>query len=433
MINRYDIPAVSRIWEENEKWKRFLAVELAVLATLEADDRIPAGTAARFEKVRIDPARIAEIEATTRHDVVAFCNSITEQVAPEHSRFFHYGVTSSDIIDTALTLQIRDSLNLVIEAVASVRQRLNEKISETSDVLALGRSHGMAAEPLLFGQKLLSFWCELSRRLREYTLFRDSELTGQLSGAVGNYTLLSPSFESRALARLGLRAEPVSTQVIPRDRIAKLVGIGALTAATLERLAVELRHLHRSEVGEISEGFGKGQTGSSTMPHKKNPVASENVTGISRVLRSHASIALENTVLWHERDISHSSAERLYLPDHFGLLVYGLNRMESTLRNLEIHRETIEGRVRADHRVFSSLLLHRLLEQNDCPRETLYPIVQKAAFESQNLPAMLKRVETECAGLGLKARLGDLNFDTLKAHYQSRFQEVLQRARAEYP
>lgn len=433
MINRYDVPAVSGIWEENEKWKRFLRVELAVLAALEEEGRVPPGTGARFENVRIDPARIAEIEATTRHDVVAFCNSITEQVAPEHSRFFHYGVTSSDIIDTALTLQIRDSLGLVIEALESLRGQLQEKVAATSDLLALGRSHGMAAEPLLFGQKLLSFWCELSRRLHEYRHFRDTELTGQLSGAVGNYTLLSPAFEAKALARLGLRAEPVSTQVLPRDRIAKLVGIGALTAATLERLAVELRHLHRSEVGEISEGFGKGQTGSSTMPHKKNPVASENVTGISRVLRSHASIALENTVLWHERDISHSSAERLYLPDHFGLLVYGLNRMATTVRNLEIHRETIEGRVRADHRVFSSLLLHRLLEQNECPRETLYPIVQKAAFGSHSLPDMLASITKDCASLGLKAGLEGLTFDTLKAHYHRQFQEVLQRARAEYP
>jgi adenylosuccinate lyase len=432
MINRYEIPAVSRIWEESAKWKQFLEVELAVLATLEDEKKIPSGTAARFRGVRIDPKRIAEIEATTRHDVVAFCNSITEQVAPQHSRFFHYGVTSSDIIDTALTLQIRDSLDLVIPALEKLRDCLCEKITETSDLLALGRSHGMVAEPLLFSQKLLSFWCELSRRLREYREFRQNELTGQLSGAVGNYTLLSPTVESKALSRLGLRAEPVSTQVIPRDRIAKLVGIGARTGAAIERLAVELRHLHRSEVGEISEGFGKGQTGSSTMPHKKNPVASENVTGISRVLRSHESIALENTVLWHERDISHSSAERLYLPDHFGLLVYALERMGRTLRNLEIHRETIEGRVRADHRVFSSLLLHKLLDQNDCPRETLYPIVQKAAFQSQSLGEMLSIIARECGALGLKADLGNIDFDSIKYHYERQFQEVLKRSMAEY-
>jgi adenylosuccinate lyase len=432
MIQRYDIPAVSRIWEENEKWRRFLQVELAVLAALEEAGQVPAGTADRFKGVRIDPARIAEIESTTRHDVVAFCNSITEQVAPEHSRFFHYGVTSSDIIDTALMLQIRDSLDLLIPALEELLARLNEKISETSDLLALGRSHGMAAEPLLFSQKLLSFWCEISRRLREYRLFRSQELTGQLSGAVGNYTLLSPALESRALELLGLKAEPVSTQVIPRDRIARLVGIGALTAAGVERLAVELRHLHRSEVAEISEGFGRGQTGSSTMPHKKNPVASENVTGISRVVRSHESIALENSVLWHERDISHSSAERLYLPDHFGLLVYGVNRISRTIDDLEIHRDTIENRVRSDHRVFSSLLLHRLLEQNDCPRETLYPIVQRAAFESHTLPEMLILIGKDCAARGLKAEVSDLTFDMLKKHYQNRFQEVLARARQEY-
>jgi adenylosuccinate lyase len=428
MIHRYEVPAVSAIWKDEQKFTRYLEVELALLRALEETKRIPSGTHQAFQSAQIRPARIAEIEVTTRHDVVAFCSSITEQVAPEQARFFHFGVTSSDIIDTALSLQLRDSIRLVVSAIESLISSLDQKISETRDLLCLGRSHGMAAEPMIFAQKFLSFRCELSRRLEDYHSALKNEITGQLSGAVGNYSLLSPEIETKALSFLGLRPEPVSTQVIPRDHLAKIISLGSLTGSALERMAIEFRHLHRTEVGEISEGFGRGQTGSSTMPHKKNPVSSENISGLARVLRSHESIALENTLLWHERDISHSSAERLYLPDHFGLLVYSLNRMASTLKNLEIHREQIESRVTGNHRIFSSLILHKLIEQNTCSRETLYSLVQAATFQSSTLPEMIQVISDSGSQHGINATLSAVSFDDLKRHYQTQFDQVYARA-----
>lgn len=433
MINRYEIPAISAIWSEESKFRRFLEVELALLKAWEESGRIPAGTVKAFSSAKIDPARIAGIEATTRHDVVAFCTSITEQVASEHARFFHFGVTSSDIIDTALSLQIRESLGHVTAALEALIAELDAKILATGDLLCLGRSHGMAAEPMIFAQKFLSFRTEFARRLRDYRSALETEITGQLSGAVGNYSLVTPEFEAKVLAILGLRPEPVSSQVIPRDHIAKIVGIGALTGSAIERMAIELRHLHRSEVGEISEGFGRGQTGSSIMPHKKNPVASENVSGLARVLRSHEGIALENTLLWHERDISHSSAERLYLPDHFGLLVYALNRMAATLRNLEIHRAKIEEHVAGNHRIFSSLLLHKLIEQNTCTRETLYALVQAAAFQSHDLDGMIGAIRKSGAEHGIHTKLEGISFESLKDHYVRQFAQVCERAKQETP
>ncbi|NDG83438.1 MAG: adenylosuccinate lyase [Proteobacteria bacterium] len=428
MINRYEIPAVSAIWNEESKFRRFLEVELALLKVWEESGRIPAGTVNAFSSAKIDPARIAVIENTTRHDVVAFCTSITEQVSSEHARFFHFGVTSSDIIDTALSLQIRESLLHVTKALEGLMTELDSKVRETGDLLCLGRSHGMAAEPMIFAQKFLSFRTEFARRLRDYRAALETEITGQLSGAVGNYSLVTPEFEARVLGKLGLKPEPVSSQVIPRDHIAKIVGIGALTGSAIERMAIELRHLHRSEVSEISEGFGRGQTGSSTMPHKKNPVASENVSGLARVLRSHEGIALENTLLWHERDISHSSAERLYLPDHFGLLVYALERMTKTLSNLEIHRNNIEEHVKGNHRIFSSLLLHTLIEQNTCTRETLYALVQSAAFQSHDLEGMIDAIRKSAARHSIRAELDGISFETLKAHYSRQFASVCERA-----
>jgi adenylosuccinate lyase len=428
MIQRYEVPAVSAIWKDEQKFKRYLEVERALLRALEESGRIPAGTHRAFDAVEIHPARIAEIEVTTRHDVVAFCSSITEQVAPEHARFFHFGVTSSDIIDTALSLQLRDSIALVCSALESLIAALDEKVNATRDLLCLGRSHGMAAEPMIFAQKFLSFRCELSRRLQDYQLALRTEITGQLSGAVGNYSLLSSEIETKALSFLGLTPEPVSSQVIPRDHLAKIISIGAFTGSALERMAIEFRHLHRTEVGEISEGFGRGQTGSSTMPHKKNPVSSENISGLARVLRSHEGIALENTLLWHERDISHSSAERLYLPDHFGILVYSLNRMTSTLKNLEVHREHIENRVTENHRIFSSLILHKLIEQNSCSRETLYALVQAAAFQSKTLPEMIEVIGRSGAQHGINTTLSQVSFQDLKRHYQDQFDSVYERA-----
>jgi len=427
MINRYEVAEVSKIWSDEVKFTKYLEVEIALLRAYEKKGKVPIGTADRFKGVKILPDRIREIEATTRHDMIAFCTSITEQVSPEHARYFHFGVTSSDVIDTALSLQIRDSVDLVIGSLQRLIEALNQKVEMTKDILALGRSHGMAAEPMVFAQKFLSSKVELARRLRDFEHVMTSELTGQLSGAVGNYTVVDPEVESIALKELHLAVEPVSTQVIPRDHIGLMVSIGALTASALERLAVEIRHLHRSDVGEVHEGFSAGQKGSSTMPHKKNPISAENITGLSRVIRSHLTIALENNVLWHERDISHSSAERLFLPDHFGLLIYAIRRMTNTIRDLEIHREVIQKKVDANFQTLSSAILHQLIQQNSVAREDLYAIVQEASFEAKDLSAFVDSIQSRLAKKGLKWDSTKLNWVGIRKNYFDRFQQVVKR------
>jgi len=428
MISRYEVPEISRIWSDQEKWRLFLTVELALLEALEESHEIPKGTRNAFSHIKINPERIQEIEKTTRHDVVAFCRSVAEQVTPEASRFFHYGVTSSDIIDTALALQVRDSLVWVRDCLEALEGTLEELVEATASTLCLGRSHGMAAEPMILGQKFLSYQQEFRRRRLDVESALENEITGQFSGAVGNHTILTPEIETLALAKLGLNVEPVSTQVIPRDRISKIVSIGALIASGIERLAVELRHLGRSEVGEVFEGFAEGQTGSSTMPHKRNPVSSENLCGIARVIRSHLNPSFENQILWHERDISHSSAERMILPDHFGLLVYAIRRLEGTLKGLQFDRARIAKNLEDQPAVFSSIILHALLQQNTCTREELYAVVQGCSLGAKNLESLITGIQNACSERKLNAQLPNFSLEAVREFYGERF--ALVRARA---
>lgn len=385
MIDRYNCPEISDIWSDYNKFKTFLEVELALIEALEGV-KIPENIASVVrEKAKIDPARISEIEKTTKHDVIAFCTSITENLPKDISKYFHFGCTSSDIIDTATTIQIKQSLELISNQLDSLCDSLLIQAEKTKHIICMGRSHGMNAEPMSFGLKFLSFYAEFFRRSEELKTFTEKQLTGQLSGAVGNYTILNPDIEKKAIEQLGLRVEPVSTQVIPRDRILSLISITAKLASSIERLAVEIRHLHHSDVNEVYEGFSSGQKGSSTMPHKKNPIASENLTGLARVIRSHLMIAHENNTLWHERDISHSSAERFLLPDNLGLTFYALRRMTTTVENLVINKERIQNKVLNHYTYLSSYVLHKLIEENRSTREELYQLVQKATFESNNI------------------------------------------------
>ena len=426
MIPRYEVKEIAQIWSEETRFQRFLDVELALLRGLEKKGKIPKGTSQKYSDVKIKPERILEIEAITRHDVIAFCTSITEQVPADVARYFHFGVTSSDVLDTALALQIKDSLTIIKDDLEKLVIALKEKAIETKDLLTIGRSHGMFAEPMIFGQKFLSFHQEFSRRLIDYGHLLSSEVTGQLSGAVGNYTILDPELEAEVLKELGLKVEPVSTQVVPRDHLALMVSIGSLLAVALERMATEFRLLHHSDINELEEGFKAGQKGSSTMPHKKNPISSENITGMSRVIRSHVEIALQNCVLWHERDISHSSTERMYLPDHFGLLAYSIRRMTSTVRDLNLHRERIEEKVTRGFAAVSSYLLHEMILLNSVTREELYAFVQEASFNSKNAAEFSNWVDKEGKSRGYKLpKL--LQGQELKSHYQKRFEEVLKR------
>lgn len=383
MISRYEAKKITPIWSDENKYRTFLKIEIELLRALESKKIIPSGIADKVSQTaKIKKERIDEIELVTRHDVIAFCTSITEQLPTDIGKYFHYGVTSSDVIDSALTLQIKDSLEIVLQSFDLFLEALKLRALETKNLMTLGRSHGMYAEPMSFGQKLLGHYAEFKRRREDLELFYKTELTIQLSGAVGNYTILTPDIEESIARKLGVRVEDVSTQIIPRDRIAKLISITSLIANAIERLAVEIRHLHHSDVKEVAEGFRAGQKGSSTMPHKKNPISAENLTGLSRFLRSHLTMALENSILWHERDISHSSAERLYLPDHFGILVYALDRFTSTLNLLEFDTNIIESKVLNNTHYLSSYYLHYLIANCEAiSREELYSIIQAASFD----------------------------------------------------
>jgi adenylosuccinate lyase len=428
MISRYEVQEISNLWNESEKFRYYLAVEIAHLETLEEDCLVAKGTAAKLRNARIDPSRISEIEKVTNHDVIAFCTSITEQFSPADGRFFHFGITSSDVIDTAHALLLKDSMAIVEKDLEALKLSLRKRAEETSDLLCIGRSHGISAECMIFGQKFLSFEAELSRRMTDWkTTAR--EMTGQMSGAVGNYTVVTPEQETRTLRRLGLNVEAVSTQVVPRDHYAKVISIGALIGSLLERMAVEFRLLQHSDIDEVKEGFSKGQKGSSTMPHKKNPISSENISGIARLLRSHIVPAMENCVLWHERDISHSSVERMMFPDHLGLLAYSVRRMKNVVDNLLIDRDRIEAKVESNEKIYSSYVLHKLIQLNPATtREELYEIVQNAFFRSKTKTELTKHLQEELAVKSLTHDVAQwISIEHMRSHYQDQFKKILKR------
>ncbi len=425
MIPRYEVSEISQIWNEDKKFEYFLKVEMSLLEALQEEKLIPE-ISKQFSKVKIDTNRISEIEATTHHDIIAFCSSITEQVPADIGKFFHFGCTSSDIIDTALSLQLKDSIEIELTALQELMKALAVRAEETKLLPAMGRSHGMYAEPVSFSHKFLSSYAEFARRFEELKNFKNT-LSGQMSGAVGSYTVLTPEIENKVMNKLGLKVEPLSTQIISRDYLATLASIHAGIADAIERIAVEIRHLHRSDVGEVAEGFKKGQKGSSTMPHKKNPVSGENLSGLARVLRSHSVIAHENTILWHERDISHSSAERLYLPDSFGIAVYAIRRLTGTIRDLVIHTDTIEKRVSEDFKYTSSYVLHSLLPSWNKTREELYAIIQAASFESKNLAEFEKKLS---ASMELPKDLLPLD---VKKIYLKHENKIFERIFTRYP
>lgn len=428
MIRRYENKDISNIWSNDSRFKYFLKVEIALLEEIFKEKKLPKTDLKEIYKAKIDVDRIKTIEKEVHHDVIAFCTSITEQFPKNKNiqKFFHYGVTSSDIIDSAIGIQIKESIEYTLNYLQNFMNVLYERSIEHKSTLCIGRSHGIFAEPISFGQKLLGHWYEFNRRKKDLQKFLNEECTGMLSGAVGNYTLLDKKIEENVLKKIGLVREDISTQIIPRDRYAKLAQIYSLIASACERLAVEIRHLHRSEVNEVSEGFSKGQKGSSTMPHKKNPISTENISGLSRMIKSYSNIALENNVLWHERDISHSSSERMYLPDMFGLTCYVLNRFNSTIKNLVVHNDRMEERLISNNIYFSSYILHILLDHTNLSRDEIYPIVQSLNYNQDFVSDILnnnliqKNSEIEL----LQTKLNDLSKKDIKVLYNLYGKEV---------
>ncbi|MDH4228892.1 MAG: adenylosuccinate lyase [Nitrospirota bacterium] len=383
MIERYTRPRMGRLWSEEARFRYMLKVELYALKALNQRGIVPDGIVEEVEqKATINVARVAEIEATTRHDVIAFVTSVTENLSEGVRQWMHWGLTSSDVLDTALGMQMRDAADLLLADLDGLLDVIRHRARETRDMPCVGRSHGIHGEPISFGLKFASWYAELDRGRRRLAAVRDRVAVGAVSGAMGNFAHLGPDVEADICKMAGLQAEPVSTQVVPRDRHAEFVQTIALIGAALERISVEIRHLQRTEVLEAEEGFVAGQKGSSAMPHKRNPVGSENISGLARLLRGHAVAALENVALWHERDISHSSVERVILPDSCILLDYMLARMAHILGNLGLFPEQMQRNLNLTGGLVYSQRVLLALAEAGAPRDEAYRWVQRNAMEA---------------------------------------------------
>jgi adenylosuccinate lyase len=380
MIARYTRAEMAALWSDEEKYRAWLRVELAATETLAARGLVPADDLATIRaKATFDVARIVAIEAEVKHDVIAFLTSVAEHVGPA-SRHIHYGLTSSDVVDTAQALLLVRACDLLLAGLTDLLAVLKRRAIEHKQTVMVGRTHGIHAEPYTLGLKFVGWYLEMTRNRARLTAAREEIRFGKLSGAVGTYAHLDPSIESDVLAKLGLNAEPLATQVIPRDRHASLVASLGILASSLDRIATEIRHLQRTDVREVEEPFARGQKGSSSMPHKRNPIGCENVCGLARLVRAYVQAALEDVPLWHERDISHSSVERVMLPDATTLVDYMLHRMTGILDGLLVYPERMaENLGRMKGLVFSQAVLLALASAG-LSRETAYDAVQRAAM-----------------------------------------------------
>lgn len=380
MIERYSRPEMKNIWSQQNKYQCWLDVELSACKALNELGIIPdEDLRIILEKANFNADRVDEIELTTKHDVIAFLTNVAEYVG-EPSRWIHYGMTSSDVLDTALALQMKQAAQLILEQLKEFSIVLARRANEYKYTLTIGRSHGIHAEPTSFGLKFALWYDEMQRNIKRLTQAIEIVSVGQFSGAVGNYAHISPEIERIACQHLELKPVNISTQVIQRDRHAEYLSIIAIIGSSIEKIATEIRHLQRTEVLEMEESFSKGQKGSSAMPHKKNPITSEQMCGLARVLRSNAMSALENNALWHERDISHSSVERIILPDSTILLHYMLYKMIALIDHIVVYPEHIERNLNLTNGlIFSQVLLLKLAEKG-CSREDSYAIIQRNAM-----------------------------------------------------
>ena len=382
MIDRYSRPELARIWSQEAKYANWLRVELAVCEVYARRGLIPGDALNRIKaKARVDPYRIDEIEQTTRHDVIAFLTNLEESIGTD-SRYVHIGMTSSDVLDTALALSLQEASDLLLAGLERLRGALRALAITHKRTLCVGRSHGIHAEPMTFGLKAALWYVEAGRNLERLRRARETVRVGKISGAVGTFAHIDPDVEEEACHLLGLEPAPVSSQIVQRDRHAEFVATLAIVAASLEKIAVEIRSLQRTEIGEVEEPFAEGQKGSSAMPHKRNPVGSENITGLARLVRANAGAAFENVALWHERDISHSSVERVILPDSTILVDYMLHRFSGILEGLRVYPERMRENIeRSFGLMYSQRVLLRLTGAG-LARQAAYEIVQRNAMRA---------------------------------------------------
>ena len=426
MIERYSRPAMTRIWSGEATLERWLAVELAALEGWARLGVVPTEAVERIRATAVapDPARVAEIERTTNHDVAAFVDAVAEQLG-EDGRWFHFGLTSSDVLDTALSLAVQDAGALVLEGLERAFRVVVARAEEHRDTLCMGRTHGVYAEPTTFGLKLVGWAFTLDRERSRIEGALEGLRVGKLSGAVGQYAAIDPEVERIACEQLGLDAAPSSTQILQRDRHAELLGALALLGSSLERFATEIRHLARTEVREVEEPFGRGQKGSSAMPHKRNPIVAERICGLARVVRAHALVGLENVALWHERDISHSSAERVVVPDSFLAIDYMLDRFAWLVDGLVVRPQRMRANVDAGHGVFFSQRLLSALVESGLSREAAYRIVQRhaaRAWDEELDFRELARADAEISGRVDLDRVFSL--DAYTAHVDTVFERL---------
>jgi len=383
LIERYSPAEMREIWSDRRRFQHWLEIEILVCEAWAELGRIPREALPAISRATFDVAKIAEVEDRVGHDVIAFLTVVGESIGPE-SRFVHLGLTSSDILDTAFALQLRESADLILSDLAKLRAAAADLAVRHRRTLMTGRTHGIQAEPITFGLKVAGWVAELDRSIGRLRAGRDDVAAGKLSGAVGSHAGIDPRVEEAVLGRLGLAVDPVSTQVVSRDRHAAFMAALAGAAATMERIATEVRHLQRSEVGEAYEPFGREQKGSSAMPHKRNPILTERICGLARVVRGYATTAYENVALWHERDISHSSAERVIFPDACSLVDYMARQSLKVVAGLEVRPERMISNLDAGGGVVFSQRVLLALVDSGMSREDSYAIVQGAAMRAMN-------------------------------------------------
>jgi adenylosuccinate lyase len=416
MIERYTRPALARIWSDARRYDTWLKVELAACEAMEEAGRVPQGTAAQVRgkaEGKLDARRILEIEERTRHDVIAFLTHV-EELAGQDARWLHLGMTSSDVLDASFAMLLCEAADEILAGVDELRKALAGKANAHRDTPMIGRSHGIHAEPIVAGLVFAGAYAEVGRARRALVAARDEIAVGKIAGAVGTYANLSPDLETRALGSLGLRPEVVPTQIVARDRHAAYFMALARLGTAVERMALTVRHWQRTEVGEANEAFGKGQKGSSAMPHKKNPILSENLCGLARLLRAYASSALENVALWHERDISHSSVERVIGPDATGIADFMVRRAAGLVEGLVVFPERMQRNLDHTGGLYFSEGVMLALVRTGLARQTAYEMVQKhalaAAAELGNPAAVGFRARL-AADPEITARLGASELD----------------------